>query len=575
MLLLRRAVEWLQRAPIEDALDRRSAPGLQVLLLVGAVLVPLVTFSEWRNAGPSGLAAGIGLMCSLVLWFCLWLVRRGQFRPAAAMVLALLLALIVLSYQIYGLRAQSGLQVAHLLPLLIGGLLLGRAALWWGMAGLMLAVALGAGVDLTQAPEIGLVRDDIRHDLMLAVMTVLISTVMLDRLISASRRALRRSEELDATCRQLAREIEEKERSQAQLLQSQKLELLGRISGGIAHDFNNILGVIMGYAGMARASGGFDDGPIDGIENATRRGAMVTRRLLGLGRNRSRRQEVFDACCAVRQAMTLIGPLFREQVEVHVDLPSEELPVELDRDEFELALLNLASNSRDAMAGGGIFRIAVSAQGDLVLVDVSDTGHGMSSEVSERLFEPFFTTKPEGRGTGIGMAVVQRLMNDADGQVHVESAPGQGTRITLQLPRACMTPGRALVEVAGSHVLLIEDDPELRALLADALGAAGCVVVLAANGTQALSAWPAGAPVPQVLVSDYRLPDTDGISLLRQLGQSWPDAARILITSHRSDAMPSLEEHGIELLRKPFVPAQLLALLRHALTRSRADAASV
>ncbi|NLB13578.1 MAG: hypothetical protein GX826_06120, partial [Gammaproteobacteria bacterium] len=213
MLLLRHAVGWLQRAPISDPLDRRSAPGLQVLLLIGAVLVPLITLSGWREAGQFGFSTGIGLMGTATLWFCLWLVRRGQFRPAVVLVFALLLALILLSYQVYGLRAQAGLQVAHLLPLLIGGLLLGRAALWWGMAALMAAALVGAGVDMAQATDVSLVRDDIRDGLMLAALTFLVTTVMLNPLSSASRRAIRRIEELDETCRQLASEIEEKERS--------------------------------------------------------------------------------------------------------------------------------------------------------------------------------------------------------------------------------------------------------------------------------------------------------------------------------------------------------------------------
>lgn len=574
MLLLRHAVGWLQRAPISDPLDRRSAPGLQVLLLIGAVLVPLITLSGWREAGQFGFSTGIGLMGTATLWFCLWLVRRGQFRPAVALLLAVLLALIVLSYQVYGLRAQSGLQVAHLLPLLIGGLLLGRAALWWGMLVLMAAALLGAGIDMAQAPDVGLVRADILDDLMLGALTFLVTTVMLDRLISASRRALRRSEELDETCRRLVCEIEEKERSQAQLIQAQKLELLGRISGGIAHDFNNILGVIMGYAGMARASGGFDDGPIDGIENATRRGAMVTRRLLGLGRHRSRQQEVFDVCASVRHAMTLIEPLFGERVEVGIELPPTELPVLLDRDEFELALLNLASNARDAMPESGCFRIAVAAQDDRVRVEVSDTGHGMSQEVVARLFEPFFTTKPEGRGTGVGMAVVQRLVTDANGQIQVDSAPGQGTRITLLLPCARMQPDRAPTELQGTRVLLVEDDAQLRPLLAEGLVAAGCVIRLASDGARALEAWTGTEPAPQVLISDYRLSDTDGISLLCRLGERWPQAARILITSHRSDDMPAFEEHGIMLLRKPFVPAQLLDAVRRSLAQEPTRAAT-
>lgn len=558
--LVQRGMTWLAQVPVADPLDRRNAPGLQILLSLAALLGLVALFSAWMDAGRLNLAVGISAATTAGLCFCFWLVRRGQFRPAVTLFYAGLLALITLSYQIYGLRMQAGLQVAHLLPLLLGGLLLGRVALWWGAAALLGALLLGGGVDISRAAQVGLVRSEVQDTLMLSGLTVLVATAMLDRLIAASRRAMRRSEELRLAYRRLAREMAEKERTQAQLLQSQKLDALGRLAGGIAHDFNNILGVIVGYVGIARSSDGYDGAPISGIENAARRGAIMTRRLLGLGHNRARQVERFDVCIAVRRAMSLIEPLFRGRVQVELTLPERPMPVRLDRDEFELALLNMATNARDAMPDGGSFRLSVDELDGMARIVVADTGCGMPADVIAKIFEPFFTTKPHDRGTGIGMAVVQRMIDDAQGRIEVDSAPGQGTRMTLLLPLDGLGEGAARRDLSGVRVLLVEDDPQLRPLLAQALGAAGCRVTVAEDGTQALAEAEA-METPQVLVSDYRLPDTDGILLLHRLAARWPQAVRILITSHRADDMPLLDERDIAMLTKPFSTEQLLELM--------------
>lgn len=573
--MLHRLWEWLHRAPISDPLDRQNAPGAQLALLLTGVLEPLVVLSSWKQSGTYSFGIGIGLIIAPGLWFCLWLVRRGQFRTAATLIYAGFLALVVLSHQAYGLRSQAGLQIAHLLPLLLGGLLLGRRALWLGLSVLAGAVLLGGWVDSANASRLGWGWDETGAGVFSSLLTFFIATVVLDRLVSASRNALRRSEELDQAYHNLEHEMAEKEQSQAQLLQAQKLELLGRIAGGIAHDFNNLLGVIMGYVGIARSRDGYDGQPIEGIENAARRGAMMTRRLLGLGRDRPRQPEVFDVCQAVQQAMALIRPLFRQGAAVEVHLPEHSVPVRLDRDEFELALLNLGTNARDAMQQGGRFCIEVEDQADSgsVRIIVSDTGCGMTPEVIARIFEPFFTTKPEGRGTGIGMAVVHRLVSDAHGRIEVESAPEQGTRITLELPRAQETITAPTQIGAGRRVLLVEDDGELRVLLAEALEAAGYQVRSAADQAQALQL-ASGLFLPDVVISDLRLPDGDGEQLLMRLGRLWPSTQRLLITSHRQDDEVALGDPGIVLLRKPFSAARLLELLSQAATPQPAQPAA-
>lgn len=476
-----------------------------------------------------------------------------------------LLALVLVSYQSYGLRAHAGFQVAHLLPLLLGGLLLGRAALWWGLGILLIALMIGAGVDLSGGAQLDGSTSEVRAGLMASALTLLVATVMLDRLISASRRALRRSEELAEANARLAREMEERERAQAQLLHAQKLDAVGRMARGIAHDFNNLLGVIVGYAGIARTRDGYGGKPIEGIENAARRGALLTRRLLGLGRSRPRQIEIFDATQAASQAMALFDPLFRDRCAMTFALPERPAWVALDRSEFELALLNLATNARDAMPEGGVFSLSLEIEGGNARLAVRDTGSGMTPEVVARMFEPFFTTKPGDRGSGVGMAIVQQLVADSGGQIEVESAPDCGTTITLHLPLATPPAAFGVGEVVA-RIVLVEDDPDLRAILDDTLTIEGFEVTAASTATQA-RALPAD-PAPVALVLDYRLPDSDGDVLMRELVLRWPDAARLFITSHFPGDAGATAIEGVGALLKPFPPAQLVARLHSLLAES-------
>ncbi len=558
--LLRKALLWLDRPAVPDALDRRSASGLQVVVLLAALLVPVAVVSGLLEHREPSTGAAAGIAASIGLWLCFWLLRRGNFRTSVVLLYSGLLALILASYQSYGLRAHAGFQVAHLLPLLLGGLLLGRSALWWGLGVLLAALVIGAGVDLAGGEQPGAASTEVRAGLMASALTFLVASVMLDRLISASRRALRRSEELYLVNARLAREMEERERTQIQLLHAQKLDAIGQLARGIAHDFNNILGVIVGYADLARSRDGYDGKPIAGIENAARRGALMTRRLLGLGRRQSRQTQRFDAVMAVEHAMTLIDPLFRGRCETRISLPSQPLWVELDRSEFELALLNLATNSRDAMPAGGGFSLTLDAQEDEVRLTVADTGHGMTPEVIARVFEPFFTTKPGDRGSGIGMAIVERLVADAGGRIMIDSAPGAGTAITLHLPRAAPPVADVPSNGASARVVLVEDDPELQTILCDALTAAGLEVASAACGAEARAI--SQALDPQALVLDYRLPDVDCNVLMDELAARWPQAARFLITSHLPAELHETTIEDIEVLHKPFPPHWLADRIR-------------
>lgn len=342
---------------------------------------------------------------------------------------------ITASYWRYGLQAQASLQLNHIIPLLFAGLILGRRAVWITVAALLAALLAGMVVDVRAGVE-----PDVRDGMVNLVqpgLACLILALILDRLIAKSDDADQRSRELEMAFDQLEIEIKAKEQKQAQLIHSQKMDALGQLASGIAHDFNNLLSVIVGYAtdpmNLARPQQALDS--LEAVEEAARRGSEVTRRLLSLSRDAGN-ATTFDAGVALTELMPLVRSLFAQKTAVSLEVPAYALPVFMDKQEFELAVLNIASNARDAMPQGGEFKIAASVDGTQVQVTLADTGTGMTPEVSARMFEPFYTTKPEDVGTGIGMAIVLQSIAEAGGHIKVASAPDAGTTIRIDLPRA-------------------------------------------------------------------------------------------------------------------------------------------
>ena len=371
---------------------------------------------------------------------------RGYPRLVAIVLIAASVLFIGASYWQYGLKALALLQLSHMIPLLFAGLLLGRPAVWLTAAASIAAILAGAASDLRSAETYlsgGLTS------LIQPVFACLIIALILDRLISKSDRADQRSHDLDLVCDELEAEIRAKEQKQAQLIHSQKMDALGQLAGGVAHDFNNVLSVILGYAtdpfNVVRSAQAIDS--LEAIEKAARRGGEVTRRLLSLTRNHGL-ASTFDAGVVLAELAPLLRSLFSGKVRVVLDIPAGAFPVCMDRHEFDLAIINIASNARDVMADEGEFRITVGKRGADVTVRLSDTGPGMPPEVSARIFEPFYTTEPEGLGTGIGMAVVYQTITEAAGAVRVENSDRNGTTILIELPEAgpATVPVRAMAD---------------------------------------------------------------------------------------------------------------------------------
>lgn len=429
-------VGWLRSVPVDAPQSKRNALTLQTMLVITAAIALSMAVVSYVTADAAELGeSSHTLVIGAYACACFCLLRIGLFRLSAGLTVIGGLILIGLSYQAYGLRAQSGLQITHLLPLLLAGLLLGRGAVWWTALANAVALAIGARVDLGLTANAA-ARSEVLSNLLLSGMNLFVLAAILDRLILLMQRAVKRSEELDAACLELEREVEEKERAYTRLLQTQRMEAIGRLSTGIAHDFHNILSVILGLATSPVEADVSADTVLPKVAKAARRGTAITRRLLSLGRTHSEEITTFDLVEAIDEMRSLILPMFHRGIAVRIDLPSPGLRVRMDREELELVLLNIASNACDAMPHGGRFALSVESDGDRARLSMEDTGEGMTPDVLARLFEPFFTTKPKDKGTGIGMAVVRRFVADNGGEIGVDSAPARGTRICIRIPLA-------------------------------------------------------------------------------------------------------------------------------------------
>jgi CheY-like chemotaxis protein len=345
----------------------------------------------------------------------------------------------------------------------------------------------------------------------------------------------------------------------------------------VAHDFNNVLGIILGLTLARRRLDepgvkSVDDAHalarvLEHIELAARRGAAVCRKLLNFSRRDITHAETFDSVEALSELEPLLRQLLPPNVQLSIDSAVNPLPIHFDRSEFELALLNLASNARDAMPDGGTCTISLAQEeAATVALCIQDTGVGMSEAVRSRIFEPFFTTKAVGSGTGLGLSVVYGLVRRAGGEISVGSVPGQGTRFRISLPIAMAPVTNVPLPLLETRprVLLIDDDDDLRALLVSTLRSGGCEVSEAANGAEAERLAEAMQRPPHVLVCDHTMPDTDGATLLRKLREKLPHVPAILISAYLdtdgSSAHPA--DPFNERLPKPFSPDTLLARVR-------------
>lgn len=444
---------WLARVPIEDPVDRRNAPMLQIVLLLLGVLSPLawayrlMSGIPWRRG--ETLSLSLSLALSALAIFSFVLIRRGRLQWAVRQLMVVVAVAMMLSYVGNGFDANRFEHPVQVMWLVIAGLMVNRSALWLMYGWTVLAFAIGVWRDVQAKVEAAASVPDLSVDAAISAVIFLFIAIVVDRSIAALREslgvAMRRGDELAQANRLLQAEIAERERVQVQLIHAQKVETIGRLASGVAHDFNHLLGLILGYSNLAgRAS---DDEELQkmlgGVDSAARRAMAISQKLLNFSRRDLARPETFDACIALREMQLPLRQLFDPAVEIAFALPERPVPIHFDRTHFELVILNIAANADHAMPEGGRFSIALKQLRDdvsSIVLEFSDTGHGMNEEVRARIFEPFFTTKPNGEGTGLGLAVVRDLLVNASGHIDVESEVGIGTTFRIRLPGGAALP---------------------------------------------------------------------------------------------------------------------------------------
>ena len=383
-------------------------------------------------------------------------------------------------------------------------------------------------------------------------------------------------------------DITERSELEAQFLQAQKMESIGRLAGGIAHDFNNLLTVINGMAELAIESLGEDDPLRPGLEEirlAGDRAARLTRQLLALSRQQVLKPKVINLTEVVAAMESMLKRLIGEDVALEFQLSSTLDNVRADPGQMEQVILNLAVNARDAMPDGGTLSIETQnvtlspgfaadhpsiVPGPHVLLAVSDSGIGMDDATKKRIFEPFFTTKEHGKGTGLGLSTVYGIVKQSGGSVWTSSTPGAGTRFEIYLPRVMDSlPGNALGDQgAGTPghetILLVEDERALRDLTRRILESAGYTVIDAGSGEDALELLQEHGASISLVLTDVVMPGMNGRELAARVAESWP-ALKVLYTSGYTD--DAILRHGVlederRFISKPYTPADLKRKVR-------------
>jgi len=359
------------------------------------------------------------------------------------------------------------------------------------------------------------------------------------------------------------------EQTQEALRQSQKLEAMGQLTGGVAHDFNNLLTPIIGSLDLLKergVGGEREQKLIDGAIKATERAVVLVQRLLAFARRQPLSPAAVDFAVLLTELRPLIATTVGSQIALTLDI-APAIPLAMaDRNQVEMALLNLAVNARDAMPNGG--RLTIGAEqrtveaghsagiepGAYIRVTVSDTGQGMDEETRRRAVEPFFSTKGIGRGTGLGLSMVHGLATQLGGGISIESAPGAGTAVSVWLPATAETQvasagtANAAPPSRSGTVLLVDDEELVRLATADMLGELGFQVVEAASGPDALAIL-GRAPGIDFLVTDHLMPGMTGIELIAAARATRPGLP-VLIVSGYSDSGGIAS--GLPRLQKPF-----------------------
>jgi PAS domain S-box-containing protein len=386
------------------------------------------------------------------------------------------------------------------------------------------------------------------------------------------------------------RDVTQARHMEQDLRQSQKMEAVGRLAGGVAHDFNNLLMLMSGYLGQLANDPALSSDHRSVIEQllaTTKRGASLTRQLLAFSRKDRTTPIVADLNAIVLNMEGLLRRLLSDSIRFEIALSRDPLYVFLDVNQIELAIMNLAVNAQDAMSNGGTLSISTrnealaatepsgkTSVNDYAVLEVADTGHGMTPDVQAHVFEPFFTTKEPGRGTGLGLATVYGIVERAQGQIKISSVPNQGTTLCVYLPQTAVAPGTKTADpeklpAPRGHetILLAEDEAGIRAMTRTYLEGLGYRLLEAANGTEAIMLAKEYRGAIDLVLTDVMMPGVRGDAVVRAIRQDRPGVQAILISGF---AEGTNIDRSLEILEKPFEFPDLARRIRALLNRGRA-----
>ncbi|MEA2763146.1 MAG: two-component system, cell cycle sensor histidine kinase and response regulator CckA [Gemmatimonadaceae bacterium] len=384
---------------------------------------------------------------------------------------------------------------------------------------------------------------------------------------------------------------------EAQVGQTSKMQAVGQLAGGVAHDFNNLLTVIMSYGAMLveRLEPGEDREDVQEITAAADRAAGLTRQLLAFSRQQVMQPRVMDLNDVVGGLEKMLRRLIGEDIELQITLDPSIEAINADPGQLEQVLMNLVVNARDAMPGGGRLTIGTSnsqlsaessmgtlqaPDGDYVMLAVSDSGCGMTRAVQQRIFDPFFTTKELSRGTGLGLATVYGIVKQSGGEIYVYSELGRGTTFKIYFPRFTLDPAERPEDAHSTElrpgsesILLVEDDANLRALVARVLKDRGYTVHVAASGIEALVIASDPHTLLDAVITDVVMPGMNGREVVEKLRESRPTIGSLLMSGYTDDEVlrRGVLQGETAFLQKPFTPDQLARKIRAVLDRATVD----
>jgi signal transduction histidine kinase/ActR/RegA family two-component response regulator len=383
-------------------------------------------------------------------------------------------------------------------------------------------------------------------------------------------------------------DITARKTAEAELLQAQKMESIGRLAGGIAHDFNNMLSAIRGFADLLMEDLAEDAATstedlrhsVQAIRTASERAATLTGQLLAFSRQQVMAPTPVNLAIAVRSVEPMLKRLIGERIRLALQLDAGTGTIRIDPGQLDQILINLVVNARDAMPDGGTVTVETGnvlfdepyamehfelTPGPYVMLAITDTGHGMDQETREHIFEPFFTTKEQGRGTGLGLATIYGIVRQSGGHIWLYSEPGQGTAFKVYFPQVEVSedelrrPAPPEARSVSGTVMVVEDEAAVRELTTRVLERKGYRVIAVENGEQALAALEAADEPIDALVTDVVMPGLSGTQLAQQVAARGHSLGVVLLSGYTAETLDlaDLLGMGAMFVAKPFTPLDL------------------